>query len=201
MQDPPDETPDEAPDQTSGEEGIQPGLLVASPQMADPFFARTVVLLCRHEEGGAMGMVINRSADLELSSVLEDLDVDLAVDSDRMVLWGGPVEPARGTLVLRTALSEGTEDTIEITGDIHISGSLEVLTHLAGLKDDDWILTLGYAGWGPGQLDREIEEGSWIVLPMDPAAIFDLPLDDRYDRCIASLGVDAAMIFMTPVDE
>lgn len=181
--------------------GIQPGLLVASPQMADPFFAGTVVLLCRHEEGGAMGIVINRSADLTLSSVLEDLDVELDGDRERTVLWGGPVEPARGTLVLRTALATEAEETVEITDDIHISGSLEVLTHLAGLQADDWFLTLGYAGWGPGQLDREIEEGSWIVLPMDPAAIFELPLEDRYDQCIASLGVDAAMIFMTPIDE
>ncbi len=181
--------------------GIQPGLLVASPQMADPFFAGTVVLLCRHEEGGAMGIVINRSADLALSSVLEDLDVELAGGKERTVLWGGPVEPARGTLVLRTGLAEDVDETVEITDDIRISGSMEVLTHLAGLQAGDWFLTLGYAGWGPGQLEGEIEEGSWIVLPMDPAAIFELPLEDRYDRCIASLGVDAAMIFMTPIDE
>ena len=181
---------------------LQPGLLVASPQLKDPFFAKTVVLLCRHEEDGAMGLVINRSTNMEMGSVLKDLSVDPARYADKSVMWGGPVEPGRGTLVFRGGMVQ-TADALELSERISVSGSLEVLEQLIDVREgnDDWFLSLGYAGWGPGQLDREIQEGSWIVLPLDHHTIFEQPVDERYDRCIATLGVDAAMIFMTPIDE
>jgi len=181
--------------------GIRPGLLVASPQMNDPFFSKTVVLLCRHEEAGAMGIVINRSTDMKLDTVMEDLSLDLPRAGDAEVMWGGPVEPARGTLVFRTGLADHTEEAIDISDEIRVSGSLDVLRTLADRGGEDWGLYLGYAGWGPGQLDREIQEGSWIVLPLDAGTVFQMPMDERYDRCLASLGVDSSMIFMMPIDE
>ena len=188
----------------SGKRGmdvIGPGLLVASPQLHDPNFSRTVVLLCRHESDGAMGVVINRSTDVRVETVLEELDMELAVDVTKTVMWGGPVEPSRGTLVFRSGLADHTTEAIDVSTDVRISGSLEVLTKLASRDKDDWSLYLGYAGWGPAQLDKEITEGSWIVLPLDADTVFQMPLDERYDRCLASLGVDASMLFMMPIDE
>lgn len=181
---------------------LQPGLLVASPQLKDPFFAKAVVLLCRHEEDGAMGLVINRSTNMEMGAVLKDLSVDPEKYAAKSVLWGGPVEPGRGTLVFRQGVVK-TADALDLSREISVSGSLEVLEQLIGERgeSDDWFLSLGYAGWGPGQLDREIQEGSWIVLPLDHGTVFEHPLEERYDRCIATLGVDVAMIFMTPIDE
>ena len=191
----------DAEDITRGMDVIGPGLLVASPQLNDPFFSRTVVLLCRHESDGAMGVVINRSTDVQLDAVLEELDVELPADVIKTVMWGGPVEPSRGTLVFRSGLADHTTEAIDISTEVRISGSLEVLTKLASRKKDDWSLYLGYAGWAPGQLDKEITEGSWIVLPLDADTVFQMPLDERYDRCLASLGVDASMLFMMPIDE
>ena len=182
-------------------DGIPPGLLVASPQMNDPFFSKTVVLLCRHEEGGAMGIVINRTTDLKLETVLEDLTLNIPYTGENEVMWGGPVEPSRGTLVFRSGLADHTEEAIDISKEIRVSGSLDVLRKLADRGEDDWGLYLGYAGWGPGQLDREIQDGSWIVLPLDAGTVFQMPMDERYDRCLASLGVDSSMIFMMPIDE
>lgn len=181
---------------------LGPGLLVASPQLKDPFFAKTVVLLCRHEQDGAMGIVINRSTNMEMKAVLKDLSVDTDAFATKSVMWGGPVEPGRGTLVFRHGAVE-TSDALELSDEVSVSGSLEVLEQLIGESDDPgaWFLSLGYAGWGPGQLDREIQEGSWIVLPLDGHTVFEQPVEERYDRCIATLGVDAAMIFMTPIDE
>ena len=181
--------------------GIGPGLLVASPQMNDPFFAKTVVLLCRHEEEGAMGIVINRATDMQLKTVLKDLALDIPRAGDRGVLWGGPVEPSRGTLVFRSGLADKTTEALDIDSSIRVSGSIDVLLTLARRGEGDWALFLGYAGWGPGQLDQEIHEGSWIVLPLDAQAVFELPLEERYDHCLGSLGVDASMLFMTPINE
>jgi putative transcriptional regulator len=191
----------DAEDITRGMDVIGPGLLVASPQLNDPFFSRTVVLLCRHEADGAMGVVINRSTDVRLDAVLEELDLELPADVSKAVMWGGPVEPSRGTLVFRSGLADHTTEAIDVSTEVRISGSLEVLTKLASREKDDWSLYLGYAGWGAGQLDKEITEGSWIVLPLDADTVFQMPLDERYDRCLASLGVDASMLFMMPVDE
>ena len=188
-------------DGTLGSDVLGPGLLVASPQLNDPFFSRTVVLLCRHESDGAMGVVINRSTDVKIESVLEELDLELPASPTKTVMWGGPVEPSRGTLVFRSGLADHTTEAIDVSTEVRISGSLDVLTKLASRDRDDWSLYLGYAGWGAGQLDKEITEGSWIVLPLDADTVFQMPLDERYDRCLASLGVDASMLFMMPVDE
>ncbi len=180
---------------------LSPGLLVASPQMEDPFFAKTVVLLCRHEDDGAMGIVINRETDLELQTVLTEVSFELGDAAERAVMWGGPVEPHRGTIVFRPIMPQDDE-FMEISRSIRVSGSMDVLQGLVeGHVEDDWFLSLGYAGWGPGQLDKEIQEGSWIVLPVDPGTVFDQPIDERYDACIAQLGIDANLIFMTPIDE
>lgn len=180
---------------------LSPGLLVASPQMQDPFFTKTVVLLVRHESDGAMGIVINRETDLELETVLTEVTFDLGDARDKPVMWGGPVEPHRGTIVFRPLMPQDDE-FLEITGSIRVSGSMDVLKGLIiSHTDEDWFLSLGYAGWGPGQLDKEIQEGSWIVLPVDPQTVFDEPVEDRYDACIAQLGIDANLIFMTPIDE
>lgn len=194
---------DPTPDGDGGRlDALSPGLLVASPQLKDPFFAHTVVLLCRHEDDGAMGVVINRPTEMPMVDVLSEVPFDLDEVEDRMVMWGGPVEPSRGTIVFRTEMPDD-EEFLDIEDRVRVSGSMEVLKRLVrdDPDSDDWFLALGYAGWGPGQLDREIEEGSWIVLPVEAATMFELPVDERYDRCIASLGVDSAMIFMNPVDE
>ena len=190
-------------DDNDDHEHLSPGLLVASPQMQDPFFSKTVVLLCRHEEDGAMGIVVNRETDLELETVLSEVKFELGDSKDKTVMWGGPVEPHRGTIVFRNEVPTEDDEFLEISGSVRVSGSMDVLQGLilAPDIDEDWFLSLGYAGWGPGQLDKEIREGSWIVLPLDSDAVFDLPVDDRYDRCIATLGIDANLIFMTPIDE
>lgn len=177
---------------------MQPALLIASPQMKDPFFERALVLVWHHDEDGAIGVIVNRPLDHTLPNVL-DLpgDIDLSSYSDTHVAWGGPVSTDSGTVVTREPVPDGEGWNLEGIG---VSRSMDVLVHLL-THQHPVLLCLGYAGWGPGQLDAEIEQGGWLLTDPDPAIVFEAPADERYDRALASLGLTASMVWMQPIDE
>jgi putative transcriptional regulator len=175
---------------------VEPGFLVASPQLRDPNFQRTVVLLLRHDEQGAIGVVVNRESPMRLSDVLERLEGMPPARQQRLVLWGGPVEPGAGFVVFRGKASEGWQ----VRGDLSVSPSRDRLAALVA-TGTDFHLCIGYAGWGPGQLDQELAEGSWIHVDASPELVFECSASDRYDRALAQLGVSPDALWMTPVDE
>jgi putative transcriptional regulator len=178
---------------------VKASLLIASPQMRDPFFEKTVVLLWHHDEDGAIGVVINRPTGHNLPDVLAIADeLDLADYGDSEVGWGGPVETGSGTVVTRGAITD--DEGWTIASGLAVTRSQEALIRLLG-QHQDVLLCLGYAGWGPGQLDREIEAGGWLFTDPLAEVVFDLPLDARYERALASLGLTPTTVWMKPIDE
>jgi putative transcriptional regulator len=178
---------------------MKPALLIASPQMRDPNFERTVVLLWHHDEEGAIGVVINRPYGHRLPDVLAIAeDMDLSDYEDNEVGWGGPVETDSGTVVTKADIAEDEGWTV---GDgLAVTRSQEALVRL--LEDGKPVLLcLGYAGWKAGQLDQEIESGSWLWTEPSAEIVFDEPADTRYERALATLGLTPHNVWMTPIDE
>ncbi len=165
--------------------------LIAMPSLQDPHFHRTVTYLCAHNNEGAMGIVINRPLDLNLGEVLDhmDIDVDDSCVNDMMVLQGGPVQCDRGFVIHEPA---GEWDAVLAVGtDIGVATSRDILTAVAhGDGPDRAVVALGYAGWGAGQLEREVLQNAWLSGPADSSIIFDLPYDKRYESAARLLGVE-----------
>lgn len=177
---------------------MKPGLLLASPQMRDPFFEGSLILLCHHDEQGSLGLVINRETNLTLGQVLEQMHVEREGDLDQHVLWGGPVEPGAGFVVSQADIP--VEEGWSVGHGIGVSPSRDHL--LKALEaPPPFHLCLGYAGWGAGQLGNEFERGSWLHTELDPAILFDTPIESRYDRALARLGLRADQVWMQPIDE
>ena len=170
-------------------------MLIAAPKMGDPNFDRTVVLICQHDEHGAVGLVINREGPASVDDVLEKLEIDPALPYPDSTWVGGPVRPGTGFVLWR-----GTVDPDEgwnVGGGIAVSPSAERLSTLASLGTP-FALCLGYAGWSPGQLDDEVRSGAWLFVDVDDRIVFDHPMDKRYEAALAQLGLTAATVVMTP---
>lgn len=191
-------------------------LLIAMPGMPDDRFARSVILMCSHSETGAMGLIINRATEeITLAGLLSQLDLadededfededddgsepielPLAPDlADRPVHIGGPVETKRGfVLHSKDYFVEGA--SVMITPEIALTATVEVLRAIAdGTGPKKALLALGYAGWGGGQLEAEIQANSWLHVDTDPAIVFDAPLGQRYEKALARLGVDPSFL-------
>lgn len=169
--------------------------LIAMPALADPNFHRTVTLICEHNDEGAMGIVINRALEITMSEVLVQLDVsEFQPDLDQHpVLQGGPVQESNG-FVIHQPLGQWQAD-LEIGTDLGVSASKEILQAIArGEGPEQWLLALGFAGWGPGQLEREITENAWLNGPVDRDILFRLPLEQRWQAAAEHLGVDLTKI-------
>jgi putative transcriptional regulator len=170
-------------------------VLVAMPGMDDPRFARAVVLLCQHNEDGAMGLVVNRLSDYRLSEIFAQMQIsDVHADfADRPVLAGGPVQTDRGFV-----LHEGATDwdsTLRITDALAVSTSRDVLERIAaGTGPAQFLLMLGFSGWGPGQLESELADNAWLTVPADNELLFDVPLEMRWQAATARLGVDPGQL-------
>ena len=166
-------------------------LLIAMPQLRDPRFARTVVYLCAHSATGAMGIVINRTFEgLTFSELLEQLEITAAPDCDPIrIHFGGPVEAGRGFVLHSTDYLH--ETTTQVNDQVGLTATVDILKSISeGEGPKDRFLALGYAGWGPGQLDAEILENAWLNVPCDPDLLFGPDLDGKWARAIEKLGFD-----------
>lgn len=172
---------------------LAPGMLVATPGLLDPNFSRTVIFLMEHTEGGAMGLVVNRSLKLNLGRLLQEVGLKDASGLTDPVLYGGPVSPARGWVVHD---AEWTVDgSLIVAEGVALSSSREVLEAIAqGRGPARFNVCLGYAGWGPFQLEQEIASGSWIPVPFRPELIFDIPLMERWERSLRDNDIDPVMV-------
>jgi putative transcriptional regulator len=170
-------------------------LLVAMPQMQDPRFARTVIFMCMHNEDGAMGLVVNKLIDsLTMPSLLDQLGIETsAISVKTPVYFGGPVEAHHG-FVLHSA--DYVEDcTLVVEGGIALTASIEILKSIArGAGPRHSILALGYAGWGPGQLDRELQANGWLHVAADENILFRDGNQDKWLRALGKLGISPEML-------
>jgi putative transcriptional regulator len=166
-------------------------LLVAMPQMRDARFTRTVIYLCAHTSDGAMGLVINRLVgSLTFPDLLTQLNIDPQGGGDHIrIRSGGPVETGRG-FVLHSA--DYLEDaTLKVGDTVGLTATIDILRDIAaGAGPRHSLLALGYAGWGPGQLDAEMQANSWLCVPADEQLIFDDELNDKWERSLGKIGVD-----------
>jgi len=173
--------------------------LIAMPGMVDDNFAGTVVYLCEHSDNGALGLVINRPTDINLKNLFER--VDLSLDRDdlaaRPVFYGGPVQTERG-FVLHEGLGDDGEhysSTLKISGGLEMTTSRDVLEALSsGAGPKRVFVTLGYAGWGAGQLEDEISRNGWLSVNADRELIFATPVAQRYDKALSLLGIDRSFL-------
>lgn len=165
-------------------------LLIAMPAMLDPNFTRSVTLMCQHTDDGAIGITINRLSKFSLGEILEQLDIPCSDPELRAaeVLEGGPVNSDRG-FVVHTPL-EGFESSLAINDEIMVTTSRDILAAIArGQGPSRFVVALGYAGWGDGQLESEMRENAWLSVAVDSAIVFDLPLQDRWQKAVSKLGV------------
>jgi putative transcriptional regulator len=165
-------------------------MLIAMPGMVDQNFAGSVTLLCQHSEAGAIGITINRLSDYTLGEILNQLKIDCDDESirSRPVLEGGPVAPDRG-FVLHSPLP-GYESSLEVGEDIMVTTSRDVLAEIAeGKGPEKYVVALGYAGWGGGQLEGEMLANAWLSVAADTSIVFDLPLPSRFNEALGRLGI------------
>ena len=165
--------------------------LIAMPSLADPNFYQTVTYVCEHNEEGAMGIVINRPLDIKLVEILEHMEIE-ARDSraaSQPVYLGGPVLTDRGFVLHRPLGS--WHGTLAVTERVGLTASRDVLEALAqGNGPERSLVALGYAGWGPGQLEQELAANAWLSSPADQKILFELPADKRWEAAASLLGID-----------
>jgi putative transcriptional regulator len=169
--------------------------LLAMPGMADTNFGGAVVFLAEHSAKGALGLVINRPMELDLKSLFEriDLTLEIAPLSTSAVFYGGPVQTDRG-FVLHQPLGAWSS-TVTVHGSLGLTSSKDVLEAVAqGTGPERLLVTLGYAGWGPGQLEDEIARNAWLTVEADPDVIFATPVEDRLSRAYGLLGINPAFL-------
>lgn len=170
-------------------------LLVAMPQMLDARFAKSVIYMCAHTEDGAMGLVVNKLMDnINFPDLLEQLGLESALsERDIRVHFGGPVEVGRG-FVLHT--SDYVQDaTMVIDEQIALTATTDILKDIAdGDGPRSSLLALGYAGWGPGQLDNEIQQNGWLSVAADDGLVFGHDPDSIWQGALAKIGIDVSML-------
>ncbi|MFX0541850.1 YqgE/AlgH family protein [Roseovarius sp. S4756] len=166
-------------------------MLIAMPGMADPRFDQSVIFVCAHSDEGAMGLVINKMADdLKLSELLEQLDIEAGPRARRLPIhFGGPVEPGRG-FVLHDAGYASSISTLEVSEAFAMTATLDILEDMAaGEGPDSALIALGYAGWGPGQLEGEIAENGWLICDASAKLVFGTRTPDKWASALATLGI------------
>lgn len=166
-------------------------LLVALPSLVDSSFARSVTLICQHDENGAMGVVVNQPSEYVLGEVLSQMDIVTADARLRAmpVLGGGPVHTGRGFVIHDDA--RGWDSRLEVGEGLYLTTSRDILEAMAsGRGPRNALVMLGCAGWSAGQLERELAEDAWLAVPAAPEVLFDTPLEQRWQRAARHIGVD-----------
>ena len=178
--------------------------LIAMPALQDDVFHRSVVYLCEHSERGALGLVINKPCEISMTGLFEKLSLPLLRKDllDVPVFLGGPVQNDRGFVLHDATFSQNNQpdesvyaSTMVIPGGMEMTTSKDVLEAIsAGFGPARVLVSLGYAAWGEGQLESELSENSWLTVAADPALMFELPFEERYDKALKLLGLEAWML-------
>ena len=174
---------------------LAPALLLSMPQMADPNFARTVVLLCKHNHEGAFGLIMNRPL-VTTGRVVVSVDPPVSTERELEVWIGGPVEPGSSWILVGGQLEKISG--VPIVEGLSLSTSPDLLQSLLEPNPPaNTRLIVGYSGWGPGQLEAELEESAWLLSDVDPTLLFSSPPDQMWEKAIRRLGADPATLQMS----
>ena len=169
--------------------------LIAMPAMQDPYFANSLVYVCEHNAEGALGIIVNRTIELDLAGLLEKIDITLqAADlARRPVYFGGPVQLDRGFVLHRPAGE--WQSSIRINPEVALTSSRDVLAAVGEQGEPhDLLVTLGYAGWGAGQLEEELGQNAWLTVPARADILFDLPPEERLPAAMRLLGISLSQL-------
>ena len=169
-------------------------LLIAMPSLHDGLFDRSVIVVCEHNAEGAMGVVINRILDINMADALKAIDIRPSEEMiHRPVYWGGPVSPQHGFILHQPP--GDWESSLLVSDTLALTSSPDILAAIAEHRGpEQYLLTLGYAGWGEGQLEKEISENSWLHGPVDPRVLFQLPAGERWQEAARVLGIDMRLL-------
>ncbi len=178
--------------------GLAPGFLVAAPALADPNFSGSLVLVAEHHGEGALGFVLNRPAPITVADVLGGVDEGLrriaeaTGRAEGTVLVGGPVQPERLWILFRPGPVQPApeEGSVRVGDGLALGGSRELLEALVRAPSGPFVLLLGYAGWAPMQVEKEISGGAWVPMPLASDLVFDVPLERRWETAVRRLGLD-----------
>lgn len=171
-------------------------ILIAMPGMGDPRFEHSVIYLCAHSEEGAMGLIVNKpSADVSMAALLEQLSITPSAGlGPRQVHFGGPVEMGRGFVLHSPDYMSGLT-TLQVNDGFSMTGTLDVLETIArGDGPARWMAMLGYAGWGPGQLEEELAANGWLVCDATPELVFETADASKWEAALNSMGVSAHLL-------
>ncbi|PKI14382.1 YqgE/AlgH family protein [Colwellia sp. 12G3] len=201
-------------------DSLENQFLIAMPSLGDPYFNKTVTYICEHNEEGAMGLIINLPVNITLSDLLKQIDpeeddksvkghdssssklaktigltdnslTDITNSLEQLVLTGGPIAQQRG-FVLHSS-QKGWSSSLVLNKELMITTSKDILMALGTEKaPEQFMVTLGYAGWGPGQLEKELQENSWLTTPADSDILFNTPIELRWKKATEKLGIDLA---------
>lgn len=185
----------------SDSELTTPLLLMAMPQVLDPFFHKSVVLLLHHEAEGSFGFIVNRPTGIRISEILKGMDVGWHGSAEDVAFFGGPVQPQLGTVLFTpdAPLSNGDGDeddetASEVIPGVALTQHIGDLSRLAEAPPDHFRLFLGYAGWGEGQLIEEILRNDWLTAPVSSELLFAPDPEKVWDEALRSVGVDPAIL-------
>lgn len=169
--------------------------LIAMPAMTDPYFAKSLTYVCEHNEQGALGVVINKPIEMNVKTLLDQIGIDLEVEdhAEELVHFGGPVQMDRG-FVLHQPAGEWMS-TMVVNENVGMTTSKDILEAVGrGQGPYKMLISLGYAGWGAGQLEQEIGQNAWLTVPASSSIIFDLPWEQRLPAALKILGVDLSFL-------
>ncbi len=173
--------------------------LLAMPTLEDPNFQNTLTYICEHSEHGAMGLVVNRPLALTVGEVLQHLEIEPVTGplAQQPVHYGGPVESERG-FVIHTPVGNW-EGTLQLSDELGVTTSRDILEAMAaGSGPEQALVTLGYSGWGAGQLDAEMGHNAWLTCPADMDILFSMPAEERLATAAARMGIDLSLMSSSP---
>jgi putative transcriptional regulator len=176
----------------TGENFLEGKVLIALPGMSDPRFERSVIYMCAHSNTGAMGLILNKPIEgLDFQELLRRLELPVSDTTPASaILFGGPVETGRG-FVLHSGEYEAADSTLSISADISLTATLDILRAISeGRGPEKALFALGYAGWGPGQIESEIQANGWVHCDADASLIFDGNMDSKWSVALRKLGID-----------
>ena len=169
--------------------------LIAMPNMADPYFSKSLTYICEHNDQGALGLVVNRPIDMTLQALFERLSLSMSdqAQSDAPIYFGGPVQTDRGFVLHEPA--GNWQSTLRVRDAIGLTTSKDILEAVGrGEGPSRMLVTLGYAGWSPGQLEQELSQNAWLTVAAKDAILFDIPAEERLPQAMQLLGVDYAKL-------